>query len=209
MSDEIEFRVWVGCLACYNDGGLVGQWYDAADAAEVTPQQLHMAQGIGMTDNSYVIGQELYGPHEELWCFDIEAPHESLAREMSPMEATRLFEQIEAAKDALYNCPWQAFVAFAANVGEELTEDTASDAEDRYRGEFDTFRDYADEWADEMLGVPSTPCDGRVWDDAMRELGGVLEFAIRHFDYNSHARDMEQSFTVLDAPGGGVYVFSD
>ena len=29
-------RAWIGCLACYNEGRLVGDWYDAINAAEVT-----------------------------------------------------------------------------------------------------------------------------------------------------------------------------
>lgn len=198
MTDEIEFRVWIGCLACYNNGGLVGQWYDASEAGDVTVGQVHE-----------LTAEPPSGWHEELWCFDIEAPHPSLAREMSPMEAHKIYEQIEEAREALSNCPWQAFVAYAGNQHADLDWDMASEAEDHYRGEFDSFRDYADEYADEWLGVPSTPCDGRVWDDAMRELGDRMEFAVRHFDYAGHARDFQMGHTVFDAPGGGVYVFSD
>ena len=29
-------RVWIGCLACYNEGRLVGDWYDAITADEIT-----------------------------------------------------------------------------------------------------------------------------------------------------------------------------
>lgn len=31
MSEIDECAAWVGCLACYNAGNLVGQWHDAAD----------------------------------------------------------------------------------------------------------------------------------------------------------------------------------
>lgn len=35
-STDTTPRVWVGCLACYNAGRLVGDWHDASDADEVT-----------------------------------------------------------------------------------------------------------------------------------------------------------------------------
>ena len=30
-----EPRVWIGCLACYNSGQLVGHWYPATEAGDV------------------------------------------------------------------------------------------------------------------------------------------------------------------------------
>ena len=36
-------RVWIGCLACYNAGSLVGDWFDAATADEVTTYDVHEA----------------------------------------------------------------------------------------------------------------------------------------------------------------------
>lgn len=34
-------RVWIGCLACYNTGRLVGDWHDAIGAADVTTTDVH------------------------------------------------------------------------------------------------------------------------------------------------------------------------
>lgn len=59
--------VWIGCLACYNEGILNGRWFPAEEAGEVTPEDLH----LGLT------------AHDELWIFD----HEGFPRgtgEMSP-----------------------------------------------------------------------------------------------------------------------------
>ncbi|WP_283205483.1 antirestriction protein ArdA [Glutamicibacter sp. V16R2B1] len=33
---DSTLRVWVDCLHCYNSGRLVGEWFDAVDADEVT-----------------------------------------------------------------------------------------------------------------------------------------------------------------------------
>lgn len=200
---EVEFRVWIGCLSCYNGGDLVGQWYPAIEAGDVTTEALHEEEANRRGHAN--VGQD-YSHHEELWCFDIEAPISAWAREMSPMEAAKLAGDFEEATDALSNCPAEAYLQWLGNRGEEPSWDTAYDAEDRYRGNPESFRDYADELADEMLGVPATPCPGSVWDMAMREAGERIEFAVRYFDYAAHARDMEHYYTVLDAEQG-VYVF--
>ena len=47
--------VWIGCLACYNEGILNGRWFPAEEAGEVTPEDLH----LGLT------------AHDELWIFGL------------------------------------------------------------------------------------------------------------------------------------------
>lgn len=54
-------RVWIGCLQCYNEGNLVGDWYSASEADKITTSKVH----------ERVINP---GTHEELWCLD----HENL-----------------------------------------------------------------------------------------------------------------------------------
>lgn len=53
-------KVWIGCLACYNSGYLVGDWFDAVDADETTLADVHRGSG------------RPYAACEELWCFDHE-----------------------------------------------------------------------------------------------------------------------------------------
>ncbi len=36
--------VWIGCLACYNEGILNGRWFPAEEAGEVTPEDLHLGR---------------------------------------------------------------------------------------------------------------------------------------------------------------------
>ena len=62
-------RAWIGCLACYNEGRLVGDWYDAINADEVTTYDLHGAHSRADS-------------HDELWVMD----HENIpvSGEMSP-----------------------------------------------------------------------------------------------------------------------------
>ncbi len=44
-----EYRVWVGCLACYNAGTLVGSWFaadecptDEAEFADMVPEHANL-----------------------------------------------------------------------------------------------------------------------------------------------------------------------
>ena len=73
-------RVWIGCLQCYNEGNLVGDWHNATDADEITTSQLH---GRAIDP----------GTHEELWCLD----HENLpiTAECSPRDAAELARTLE------------------------------------------------------------------------------------------------------------------
>jgi antirestriction protein len=148
-------RVWVGCLACYNDGTLRGEWVDATEAGDFVPCH----------------GRD----HEEWWCFDHEGFGGLLAGECSPMEAQRVAELIERL-DA-----WQPVAALAAwcdHVG--LSGSGWPDLEqfsDEFAGEWNTLADYAEELFEDtapsrevadMLG--SWPFNCIDWERAAREL---------------------------------------
>ncbi len=125
-------RVWIGCLACYNGGRLVGDWHDALGADEVTSEDVH-----GRASS-----------HDELWCFDLE--NIPVRREMSPHEAAkwgRVFEEVdEHLRTALY-----AWVASGDYVSEGTGDLPAvSDFEERYCGHWESFDDYARQLADDI-----------------------------------------------------------
>lgn len=111
------FKVWVGCLACYNDGRLVGEWFDAVDAPqdmEAFDAALEIAPGHRLIDG-----------HEELWCLDTE--NSPVGGEMSPMDAQAyagLIEDLEI--------PLGALKAWLSNQHEELTEESVERATEQY-----------------------------------------------------------------------------
>lgn len=39
-------KTWVGCRGCYTEGEVVGDWYEATNAANVSVEQLHGNEGI-------------------------------------------------------------------------------------------------------------------------------------------------------------------
>lgn len=195
MSDDNTFRVWIGCLACYNAGNLVGAHWDANEAGEVTSTDVHErggAKGHADGDTFYVLGDP--NPHEEIWCFDIENAPKGHRHEMSPMEAQRLADVLEAVDEDKRD----AFAAWCANTGADFSEDNVSDFEDHFHGHHESFRDYADEWAEEMLGA------------AKAQLGIDDDHPlIRHFDFKAYASELESDYFTEDAPDGGVFVFSN
>jgi hypothetical protein len=87
-----ELRVWVGCLACYNDGRLHGEWMEPADGAEWACER---------------------AGHEETWVFDHEGFAGTLTGECSPMAAAELAEVLA---DIVDDGNLHAFGAFVSHV---------------------------------------------------------------------------------------------
>lgn len=169
-------RVWPACQACYNNGRLVGQWVDCTDAEDVTLTQLHKGTS---------------GPQagcEEIWCLD----HENLpvSGEMGLTEAAGWGECFEEAGVD----QWPAVCAWVS-TGCYTTEGTGdipslSDFEDAYQGQWDSFREYAEQLAED-IGLTD----------------GWPEEATRYFDWDAWTRDLRFDYTVADATDGGVFIF--
>ncbi|MGO2778235.1 antirestriction protein ArdA [Glutamicibacter arilaitensis] len=118
MSDE-TFAVWVGCLGCYNEGRLIGAWFNASEA----PEDM---DAFNKETSHQVIDRA--GEHEELWCFDSE--NEPVSGEMSPMDARRYAELIED-----LSIPLGALKAWLSNNHETLTEESIQSAVDAHAGD--------------------------------------------------------------------------
>lgn len=87
---------------------------------------------------------------------------------------------------------WPALLAWTENGGHTVDSDGLPDQasfEDAFMGEYSSFSDFLVEPIEAM--------------QAERP-----EEAVRYFDWDAFQRDARFDYTVLDAPGGGVYVFS-
>lgn len=168
-------RAWIGCLACYNDGRLVGDWFAAIDADDITLDEVHAHHG----------GTRM--GCEELWVMDTDGL--PISREMSLSEAAEwgavLAEVGEWQRDALV-----AWVASGDYVAEGGDLPSLSDFEERYAGEWDSFREFAENLVDETGLLDSLP----------DELSA-------YFDWEAWTRDLSYDYTTYPATGGGVYVF--
>ena len=158
-------EVWVGCLACYNAGRLVGQWYEAAEAGEVTPEQLHegkLAQLEAADGGS---------PHEELWVMDHQGFGGLLTGECSPSEAQRLAEVILELER--YNLPVEAFAAWHSGMSGEVDNDAVEAFQDAFAGIYDSEEDFAQQFAEDIGAIPDNlpwPLSCIDWEHAAREL---------------------------------------
>lgn len=183
MSDIAgNMRVWIGCLACYNNGRLVGEWYDAADAADKTIEDVHVDSG-SLPNASC----------EELWVMDHEGFDGWLDGECSPMEAQRIHDVVAAIEDDDFDAG--AVRAWADNEGRTLEEwdaPTRQDFEDAFAGE----------WASEMEYVEELVADTGM-------LHGVDETLARYFDFEAFRRDifMSDMYSVKVSWSSSVWVF--
>lgn len=177
-TDTTTPRAWVGCLGCYNAGRLVGKWVDGTEAGDVTPADL------GLTPT-------IYDSHDELWVMDHEGYGRALTGECSPVEAQRRAELIAAIEEEHY--PAGAVFAWAELTGADLEEWDARTRElfeDCYHGEWPSFRDYAEDFAESTGAV----------DEEAR-------WPHSYIDWDRAADELEQGYWTAEADGGGVYVF--
>lgn len=174
---ETAPRVWIGCLACYNAGRLLGEWYEAAAASTVTTDTLHADAGTVARASC-----------EELWVMDTEGL--PVSREMSPDEATKwadvLSEVDEWHRDAL--AAWVRSGDYVAAGHGDIP--SLPDFEERYAGEWDSFEDYAAGLFEELGYAADMP-----------------EHLAPYLDMRAWARDLAYDYVTEASCDGGVHVF--
>lgn len=167
---------FIGCLFHYNAGALIGAWFDAIEADEVTVADVHRGSGCDASQC------------EELWVMD----HEGIpvSGEMSPLEAAEWAAALTSVDEHLQPA-LRAWVAAGDYVAEGIGDlPSIPDFEDRYCGEWDSFREYAEQLADDIDLLSSAP-----------------EELARYFNWDAWARDLGFDYTAAPAPAGGVFVF--
>lgn len=124
-------RIYIACLAAYNNGRLHGAWIDADQDADDLAQEIR------------AILARSPEPHAEEWAIhDYEG--------FGPLRLSE-WESVErvAAIAAGISEHGGAFAAWLSNDSSRDPEDGDSFT-DSYRGEWDSMRDYADNLADEL-----------------------------------------------------------
>ena len=171
-------RAFFACLACYNSGRLVGHWFDATDSAEVDLAAVHRGSGVAWRR----VGCE------EILALDLDGVW-PIRAEIDTVTAARwaeLYEEVGVEQ-------WPAFCAWVRCEGMTDPEDVdVQQFIDRYRGEWGSFEEYAQDVIESTGEQQSWP-----------------EEAQRYFDLARYARDLAHGYTVEDSPYGGVYIYSD
>lgn len=141
-------RVWVGCLACYNDGRLVGDWVDGIYATDFVPC---MRAG-----------------HDEFWVLDFDGYGSALTSETSPADAQAIAEALAASADWCEDngYPADAFAAYLNLTGYTFRdwEDRADDFADAFAGECTDLDDFAYDYMEECGMFAELPA----WADVYR-----------------------------------------
>ena len=128
-------KAWVGCLACYSNGELVGEWFDAAEAADVTLDVLHLEHPL--TEGC-----------EELWCFDVDGL--PVSEEMDPMTAAKWGNLLNSVDEKLLSSFHAWIEAGAVSYDSDGMPDPQA-FEDAFVDVYADFREYSDRLADETL----------------------------------------------------------
>ena len=161
-------KIYVACLAAYNSGILHGEWIEVSSDVE------ELQEGVDkVLQSSPAADAEEYAIHD-YDDFPNMGEYPGLER---IAEVTELIESSDFDADVV--------AAVIANWPNDL--EAAEKALEDNRGVWDSFQDYADDFADEMLACHDF---------------GKGDWIKQYFNYEQYARDIEHDYTVIDVPKG-------
>ena len=179
-NDKKKYGVYFANLSAYNDGRMVGDWVypleyksfkDFVKAIkEATQDDLEYADEIAVHDYDGFVNMGEYPCHASIY---------KLAHSLAE----------SSLKDEIII---KYFNAFYSNDYEDLI-DEIKNIEDNFIGEYDSFKDYANEIADSDI-------ESLVNKDAQ-------QFVFNHFDYDGYARDLKHDYNVIDLDNYKVAIF--
>lgn len=175
-------RLYVACLASYNNGVLHGRWIDASSDIDAMQEEiadmLRASRFPNVTVKHPETGEMV--PSAEEWamhdseglprCF---GEYPSLEKVAAFAELVEEFDHIEA----------EDVAAIVDNFGS--IDQAGTEMRDHFAGVYATFRDYAEEIADEALAGLDQE-----------------SIAVRYFDYDAYARDLQHDMTVVEISTG-------
>lgn len=169
-----ERRAWVGCLSCYNDGALFGDWLSAEECAGPLAETAPALAHVGWYEPANLVGkfdQCTRCGGDEWWCLDVDGLPSALVAEMSPGDFAKVAELLDELDSDGYDL--DAFgVYLAHDSGGELV-DRAEAFREAFCGTHDSGADYAYELAEDIGAIPKHvewPCQCIDWQAAWREL---------------------------------------
>ena len=166
----MTIKIYVASLEAYNSGRMVGDWVTPKDyfsfkkfndAIQVATEY---ADEVAVHDYDGIDLDNEYPDFEELYYF------------CHALEDSWLDDEV--------------ILAYAEYTGDKLDNELIANAENNFLGTFNSFQEYADEYADEQLH-------------------NTDDFLKSYFDYESFARDIEYDYMVCDVSDYNVAVFSN
>jgi len=161
-------KIYIACLAAYNSGYLHGKWiYVSGDSEEMEKE----AQKVIKTSPV---------PDAEEWAIHDYDEFPNMGEYVS-------LEKIAIIADIIESSDLDAAVVKAVIDEFSSDMDAAQRALEDNRGVWDSFQDYADDFADEMMACHNC---------------GNGEWIKQYFDYEKYARTLEYDYTVIHVPKG-------
>tara|TARA_R110000796_G_scaffold9452_7_gene32203 strand:+ start:1004 stop:1669 length:666 start_codon:yes stop_codon:yes gene_type:complete len=216
---DITPRFYAACLASYNNGVLHGAWIEASTDTDEMQEEIAAMLRASKFPNVTVDCPQCDGdgtvdalnaddmdpptctrckgkgnvPSAEEWAaHDFDGLPSTLGEYCGLQAIADYMEFVEAVEETGTPDP----VALAHAMLENWhSVEYAKEALENYMGMHDSFRDYADEQADELIACYTS--DGK-----------APQMLVNYFDYASYARDLRLEMTVLDV-ASGVAVFND
>ena len=147
-------RAWVGCLGCYNNGELVGEWIDGAECGDLVGAGLARSGVYGSGNPAEFCPR---CGSDEFWVMDHEGlPAAVLSGECSPSQFADLAEAWETVESP------EMVAAYLGNMGETVTAENLAklieQAQDAYTG-YETVLEYAESYLEDsglLAEVPET-----------------------------------------------------
>lgn len=137
----LQPRAWVGCLACYNSGRLVGEWLDADELEDADSLAAICTQP----------------EHEELWVFDQECL--AAGGEMSPAEAATRARAVATVLEQAneYGIPDEVAYEWLETVHQFDPPDSWGSIEDALGGSVESQADYVYELIEDVYQLELPP----------------------------------------------------
>jgi antirestriction protein len=187
-----ELRIYVACLAAYNNGKLHGAWINAAQPAEDIWTEIN-AMLEASPENGYL------GLKAEEWAIH---DYEGLPR-ISEYESIERVAELAAGIEE----HGDAFLAFLNYEGDGVTAD---DFNDRYRGEWESERAFAEEHVSELgwEGIQPGVYVPKGAEFEPRAQVNVLEALESYLDWDAITRALFSGDHYSADVGSTTYVFS-
>ena len=169
-------QAWIGCLSCYNSGRLRGRWVTAEQAAaEIDADAITYGGQAEQVTTEYSEGHTITrtvcskcGGDE----FDVFDQEHTITR-----CTVGQFYEMAQQLDEMDRATHEALTVLAGWLMMETLDELITYHEDHYCGQWDTFRDFAEQSADDV-GL----------------LGEMPETLSQYFDWERYARDLEHDY---------------
>ena len=142
MSDNPAPRVYLACLASYNEGMLHGDWVEL-DGSEDIYEQLH-----DVLESSPIKNAEEWAIHDHEYC--------------GHLEEYAGLQSLEAIKQAYERCEawgvnWNAFVGWCEHTGHDIAPKHAERCQESFAGCAESLEDWAADFLKETGALEGLP----------------------------------------------------